>query len=204
MRMLRPLREWEGNVRERLTFERDAGNQSVKVRCVLHPFRARFKKKRRIGRVGAPRVRHALKFKTLSLPAQLRDQCEVRLRHSDEVVQVTIEHVRLHDSVRRVPHQFEVILVFRHIHRRPAVRRTVRMTVAISLLGGNVTATARVRDRQTAMIPLPSVKKVYGEGVSVRVLTRIAFVTVTIVDAAGNRVYAEEHETNPFEGIWRF
>ena len=131
MRMLRPLREWEGNVRERLTFERDAGNQSVKVRCVLHPFRARFKKKRRIGRVGARRVRHALKFKTLSLPAQLRD-------------------------------------------------------------------------RQTAMIPLPSVKKVYGEGVSVRVLTRIAFVTVKIVDADGNRVYAEEDERNPFEGIWRF
>jgi hypothetical protein len=45
------------------------------------------------------------------------------------------------------------------------------------------------------------VKKVYGEGVSVRVLTRMAFVTATIIDASGNRVNSEEHDGDPFEGI---
>ena len=62
-----------------------------------------------------------------------------------------------------------------------------------------------MRDGQTAVMPLPSVKKVYNEGVSVRVLARVAFVTVTIIDATGNPAHPEEQfEINPFEGIWRF
>jgi len=55
------------------------------------------------------------------------------------------------------------------------------------------------------MIPLTSAQKLHGQGTSIRVLSRIAFVTATIVDATGNRVRAEgNEEANPFDGIWSF
>jgi hypothetical protein len=79
--------------------------------------------------------------------------------------------------------------------------RTVSLGVFI---GGREAATAVLRDKQTLMLPLPAVKKVYANGVTARIFVRVAFVTATIVDAAGNRVHAEEDEANPFEGIWRF
>ena len=77
--------------------------------------------------------------------------------------------------------------------------RTVSLGVFI---GGREAATAVLRDKQT-LLPLPAVKKVYANGVTARIFVRVAFVTVTIVDAAGNRVHAEEDEAT-FEGIWRF
>jgi len=91
------------------------------------------------------------------------------------------------------------------LHVVPHIGRDDRNIYLVTALSKRQPASATVRGGQTALVPLPSVKKVYGEGVSVPVLTRIAFVTVTIIDAAGNRAHAEENEeANPFEGIWRF
>jgi beta-lactamase regulating signal transducer with metallopeptidase domain len=87
------------------------------------------------------------------------------------------------------------------MHVVPHIRGNDTTIILGMMLGGRETANARLRDHQTAMVPLSVVKKVYGEGVSVRVLTRMAFVTATIIDASGNRVNSEEHDGDPFEGI---
>jgi beta-lactamase regulating signal transducer with metallopeptidase domain len=80
--------------------------------------------------------------------------------------------------------------------------RTVSLDV---LIGEREAATAVLRDRQTLMLHLPALKKVYANGVTARIFVRIAFVTVTIIDAAGNRIHADKNEeANPFEGIWSF
>jgi len=79
--------------------------------------------------------------------------------------------------------------------------RTVSLDV---LIGEREAGTAVLRDGQTLMLHLPALKTVYANGVSARIFVRIAFVTVTIIDAAGNRVHGEEQEINLFEGMWNF
>jgi hypothetical protein len=101
----------------------------------------------------------------------------------------TVEALGLEESVMRV------------MTRVGPDDRTISLEV---LVAEREAANTVLQDRQTLMVHLPAVKKVYANGVSVRVFVRIAFVTVTVLDAVGNRLHAEEHEMsgNPFEGIW--
>jgi hypothetical protein len=48
VRVLRPFRERERDVREGLAFQRDAGDHALEIRRALYPIRARFELKRRI------------------------------------------------------------------------------------------------------------------------------------------------------------
>ncbi len=76
-------------------------------------------------------------------------------------------------------------------------------TVSLDVhIGDREAATAALRDRETLMLHLPALKKVYANGVTARLFVRIAFVTVTIIDAAGNRLHPEEQETI-IDKIWR-
>jgi hypothetical protein len=101
----------------------------------------------------------------------------------------TVETLGLNDAILHVvPH------VLSDDRTIPLAVRCGRQDVANAVLG----------DKQTVMLQLPAVKKIYAEGGSARIFVRIAFVTVTIIDAAGNRLHAERDDPplNPFQGIW--
>ncbi len=102
----------------------------------------------------------------------------------------TVETLGLDESVMRV------------ITRVAPDDRSISLDVFVG--DREAVTAAALRDGQTLMLHLPALKKVYANGVTGRIFVRIAFLTVTIIDAAGNRLHAEEQETNPIEGISTF
>jgi beta-lactamase regulating signal transducer with metallopeptidase domain len=105
---------------------------------------------------------------------------------------ITLPSVEPIDPNRAAMHASATVLADNH---------TVSVSVIVS---GREPAVTTIRDQQTLIMHLPPVTKTLADGVTVRVLKRVVFVTVTLIDAAGNRLHDPESPDAAFDGIWKF